>query len=205
MPAPQVDFLHEAAILSSLFHPSVLAYFGVSVVADPSRPTGRRSLALVVELCPSGTLKTLVHSVDTNGHVTGPGDAALPAPRLLSIAVEIVDGLAYLHANRIVHRDLKPENIMFGSDGGVKIVDFGHSRTVSTRTMTANIRGSLLWRAPEMVTGDARARSASYSTAVDIYSFGIVLWEMASRTEPYAHIRSVWCAPPRQTPPVHTP
>jgi serine/threonine protein kinase len=84
----------------------------------------------------------------------------------------------------------------------VKIGDFGQSRRVSLgRKMTANVRGSLLWRAPEMMTASFARQlpgsgsgnlSAEYGAAADVYSLGVIIWEIFSREEPYADVAQVW-------------
>jgi serine/threonine protein kinase len=89
----------------------------------------------------------------------------------------------------VIHRDLKPDNIMLGANHTPKLVDFGQSRNEAlSRYMTANTRGSLLWRAPELSAasvpdGMSIARVSEYSTAVDVFSFGIVMWETWARAE----------------------
>ena len=96
-----------------------------------------------------------------------------------------------MHQNNVVHRDLKPDNIVLirpleqidqVNTGILKIVDYGHSRTLpeaaklSTGILTANDRGTELYRAPETIT--SKSRSAQYSTKVDIFSTSLICWEM---------------------------
>lgn len=121
----------------------------------------------------------------------GPGQEPLTMVEQLRLATELVSGISYLHSQKIVHRDLKPENVMLDTGHAVKLVDFGQSREVGlNRTMTANTRGSLLWRAPEIMA-EGRARGAEYGVEVDVYSFGIVLWELFTREEPFADVKKV--------------
>jgi tetratricopeptide (TPR) repeat protein len=102
-------------------------------------------------------------------------EGKLPVARALSIAKQIASGLAAAHEVGVVHRDLKPENIMIATDGGALIMDFGISRSVShtgTATALGAVIGTLEYMAPEQAQGQAVDHRA------DIYSFGLVLYDM---------------------------
>ena len=182
-------FLNEAAILSRLNCPFLLRYHGLCVFESGGE------YAILAEYCPHGTLNALIHELDRNGHISGPGKRELPAELYLKLSHDLFSGLTYLHNHEVVHRDLKPDNLLLSADMGLKISDFGSARAEATsRFMTANTVGSMLWRAPEVYTGvlsgSAVARSSRYGSKVDIYSAGIILWEMFTRLEPYKDVDS---------------
>jgi predicted ATPase len=99
---------------------------------------------------------------------------------ILSIGQQVCDALDHAHANGIIHRDLKPENILIGSDGLVKLTDFGLACTVSSRLSTEGaIVGTVFYFAPEQASGqevDGRA---------DLYAFGVVLYEVLAGRLPF--------------------
>jgi tetratricopeptide (TPR) repeat protein len=102
-------------------------------------------------------------------------DGKIPIPRAIAIAKQIASGLAAAHEVGVIHRDLKPENIMIGADGGALIMDFGISRSVGgtgTATALGAVMGTLEYMAPEQAQGQAVDHRA------DIYSFGLVLYDM---------------------------
>lgn len=115
---------------------------------------------------------------------------------------ELFAGLTFLHAHYVVHRDLKPDNLMLARPCDplaadfaathaaplLKIIDFGHSRAMPSgdQTLTANNRGTSLYRAPETIAFRGRARV--YTTKVDVFSAGLVVWEMLARQLPWSHM-----------------
>jgi len=156
-------FEREAKVLASLNHPNIAQIYGVEE-SDGVR-------ALVMELVPGETLK-------------GP----LPLERALHYAKQIADALEAAHDKGIIHRDLKPANIVLTPQGVVKVLDFGlaavsqpagtegdpnNSPTLTMRaTQAGMILGTAGYMAPEQAAGQAVDKRA------DIWSFGVVLWEM---------------------------
>ena len=122
------------------------------------------------------------------------------SPRLaLALIDPVVDGLGSAHAAGLIHRDVKPENVLIADDGRIKIGDFGLARAVTTTTSTGTLIGTVAYLSPELVLGQpADARS-------DIYSTGIMLFEMLTGKQPfdgdvpiqvaYQHVNSI-VAPP---------
>ena len=165
----------EAALLSSLRHPYVLAFFGCCV--------HERSLYIVTELCDM-TLKELLARRERQ---------RLALETAISLAMQVSEGLAYLHDSGVVHRDLSASNIFLTLEAphgaaSAKIGDFGLSRRTSQEhtSMTALI-GTIQYMAPEMLTSSSGAGGrVEYSSAVDVYSLGIVLWQLTTCEVPYA-------------------
>ena len=128
--------------------------------------------SLVMELMPKGSLFQLLKS----GH-------DLPWSIRYQIALDVCSGLRDLHSRNILHRDLKSRNILLDNNLRAKLTDFGLSKikqetTASLQTFT--VKGSAQWMAPELFK-----RKATITTAVDIYSFGMVLWELVTREVPF--------------------
>src|SRR3954467_247843 len=109
------------------------------------------------------------------------GRAPIGIAHALDIGAQVAEGLQYAHEGQIVHRDIKPANIMVLNDGLVKITDFGiaRMRTNEVKTMTGMILGSPKYMSPEQVSGK-RADTRS-----DIFSLGVVLYEMLTGTSPF--------------------
>lgn len=157
-------FEREAKSAARLSHPHV-----VGVLDQGVEDSAERSLAyLVMEYVPGKTLRDLLRE---KGRLT---------PRLaLAMMDPVVEGLGAAHDVGLVHRDVKPENVLLASNGRIKIADFGLARAVSTTTNTGTLIGTVAYLSPELVTGGgADARS-------DIYSAGIVLFELLTGQQPY--------------------
>ncbi|MGY3380373.1 serine/threonine protein kinase/beta-lactam-binding protein with PASTA domain [Arthrobacter sp. TE12231] len=127
------------------------------------------------------------------------------SPRLaLALIDPVVEGLGAAHAAGMIHRDIKPENVLIADDGRIKLGDFGLARAISTSTSTGALIGTVAYLSPELVLGkQADARS-------DIYSVGIMLYEMVTGRQPfdgevpiqvaYQHVNSTVEAPSVQVP-----
>lgn len=116
----------------------------------------------------NGTLSDLIHS--RRGLLD-----------FFQIVKDVAMGMNYLHLCSVIHRDLKSGNILIDSHGLVKISDFGLSCLLdngSTSDLTAET-GTYRWMAPEVI------RHEPYSSKADVYSFGIVLWEMIAKDQPF--------------------
>jgi hypothetical protein len=105
---------------------------------------------------------------------------ALPPQQALSIAVQVARALEEAHSKHVVHRDIKPENIMVGQDGSVKVADFGVAKAedYSSLTITGALLGTVQYMAPEFLRGHS-------GPASDIYSLGIVLYQMLAGVPPF--------------------
>jgi serine/threonine-protein kinase len=160
-------FIREAKAAASLSHPNIVA-----VLDQGWNQGGVPCVFIVMELVEGATLRDYLHE-----------QGALPVERALQIMSPVASALAAAHKLGIVHRDIKPENILVSKEGRIKIADFGLARgALLGSTMTAEssvILGSVSYLSPEQVQrGVADARS-------DIYSLGIVLFEILTGQKPY--------------------
>jgi len=113
---------------------------------------------------------------------------ALPLNKLIPIALEIARGMEYIHSQGIIHRDLKPENILIDDKSHMKIADFGIACEEVYCDPFADDPGTYRWMAPEMI------KHKSYGRKVDVYSFGLMLWEMVSGSIPYEDMTPIQAA-----------
>ncbi len=159
-------FIHEANASAALSHPNIVSVFDVNL--DGETPY------IVSELVEGESLRKLLDR--------GP----VPIRKLLDIAVQVADGMAAAHAAAIVHRDLKPENLLLTREGRVKIADFGLAKSLDslsekgpddpTISMTALgiVAGTVAYMSPEQASGQR------IDTRSDIFSFGLIVYEMSS-------------------------
>uniref|UniRef100_A0A1D1ZIM6 Serine/threonine-protein kinase CTR1 n=1 Tax=Anthurium amnicola TaxID=1678845 RepID=A0A1D1ZIM6_9ARAE len=166
------EFWREAEILSSLHHPNVVAFYGV--VKDG--PGG--TLATVTEFMVNGSLR----------HVLLRKDRYLDRRKRLIIAMDAAIGMEYLHTKNIVHFDLKCDNLLVNLKDPqrpiCKVGDFGLSKIKRNTLVSGGVRGTLPWMAPELLNGS----SNKVSEKVDVFSFGIVMWEILTGDEPYSNM-----------------
>jgi serine/threonine protein kinase len=106
----------------------------------------------------------------------------IPLEKIISIALDVARGLEYIHSQGVVHRDIKPENILFDENFVVKIADFGIACEETFCDLLVEDEGTYRWMAPEMVKREA------YNRKVDVYSFGLLLWEMVTGRIPYENL-----------------
>ncbi|KAL6002144.1 hypothetical protein ACLOJK_037592 [Asimina triloba] len=166
------DFWREAQILSKLHHPNVVAFYGVVPDGDGG------TLGTVTEFMVNGSLK----------EVLSKKDKPLDRRKRLIIAMDAAFGMEYLHSKDIVHFDLKCENLLVNMRDPhrpiCKVGDFGLSRIKRNTLVSGGVRGTLPWMAPELLDGS----SNRVSEKVDVFSFGIALWEILTGEEPYANM-----------------
>ncbi len=106
-------------------------------------------------------------------------DGPLPPEQAISVAKQVCAALHYAHMERVIHRDVKPGNIMIRPDGHVLLSDFGIAKAADSATMTAVIPGTIAYMSPE------QCRSEPLDTHTDIYSLGIVIYEMLTGRRPF--------------------
>lgn len=162
------SFLTEVKLMANLSHPCVVEFIGVAwnSLAD---------LCAVSELMVGGNLQSLLERFHATGERTGYSRVKV------QIAFDVANALTYLHSLSpvVIHRDLKSSNVMLNAELRAKLTDFGVSRERAEMTMTAGV-GTALWMAPEVVMGER------YNEKADVFSFGVVLSELAIHTLPYS-------------------
>jgi eukaryotic-like serine/threonine-protein kinase len=156
-------FRHEARAVAQLTHPNIVT------VIDRGEDEGRQFI--VFEFVDGENLKELIVR-------SGP----LPLPRAIELALAVADGLAFAHERGLVHRDVKPQNVLLSEGGRVKVTDFGIARSLDVEhglTQTGTVVGTGEYLSPEQAKGGA------VSPATDVYSLGVVLWEMLTGRVPF--------------------
>ncbi len=153
-------FRAEAQSAAGLEHPNIVNVYDVG--------SQNGSYYIVMEYVPGITLKDYVEK-----------KGRLNYRETLSIAIQVARGIQAAHTNNIIHRDIKPQNIIISSDGKVKVTDFGIARAASEDTIRSDVMGSVHYSSPE------QARNGYVSNRSDIYSLGIVMYEMVTGRVPY--------------------
>ncbi|XP_008677420.1 ATP binding protein isoform X2 [Zea mays] len=164
------DFCNEISILSRLRHPNVILFLGACM-----KPP---HLSLVTEYMEVGSLYSLIHSKTQK--------TKLHWKRRLKMLRDICRGLMCMHRLKIVHRDLKSANCLVNKYWTVKICDFGLSRVMSNSAMNDNSSaGTPEWMAPELI------RNEPFTEKCDIFSFGVIMWELCTLCRPWEGIPPV--------------
>jgi eukaryotic-like serine/threonine-protein kinase len=156
-------FRREARNAAALNHPSIVQVYDQGQAEDGT-------YYMAMEYVPGGTLKDRI----VEGGALDPGDAA-------GIAARVAEVLDVAHGRGIVHRDIKPQNVLLRTSGEVKVADFGIARAASSKTITETnlVLGTSAYMSPEQVSGDPAV------PASDLYSLGVVLYEMLTGEQPY--------------------
>ena len=154
-------FLAECKVMEVLRHPNIVLFLGACI-----KPP---NLGLVLEYCNKGSLWSVLQNHEIN----------LNWEDRKKIALDTAKGVFYLHSFNppILHRDLKSLNLLLDDSFRTKLIDFGWTRKLDIK-MTGKI-GTYQWMAPEVISNQ------NYTEKADVFSFGIILWEIASREPPY--------------------
>lgn len=155
-------FQREALSVSNLSHPNIVEVY------DVGEEDGQ--YYIVMEYIEGKTLKQLLKKRET-----------LTLPEVIDIMLQLTDGLAHAHESYIIHRDIKPQNIMILDNGLVKITDFGIAMALNATqlTQTNSVMGSVHYLPPEQANG----KSATVKS--DIYSLGILMYELITGSVPF--------------------
>ncbi|KIW99681.1 uncharacterized protein Z518_11094 [Rhinocladiella mackenziei CBS 650.93] len=190
----------EMSVLAVLDHPNIVSYYGIEVHRD--------KVYIFMEYCSGGSVAGLLE----HGRIE---DETV----IMVYALQMLEGLAYLHQAHIVHRDIKPENVLLDHNGVIKYVDFGAAKIIARQGQTmmalepaqrangeaghmANnagvprqpqktMTGTPMYMSPEVIRGDGPATSR-FSGAADIWSLGCVILEMATGRRPWSTLDNEW-------------
>lgn len=155
-------------IWSRLYHPNICLFMGAYVHPD--------SVLIVTEIL-EGDLESLLKK-----------NKKLSLYTRMKMAKEAAQGIAWLHGQnpKVIHRDVKTSNFLYDKNYRIKVCDFGLSDLAERNIQDlSGAKGTLLYMAPEVMKG------APFNEKADVYSFGIVLWEILTFTEPFPHHTNV--------------
>ncbi len=158
-------FDREAQAASRMSHPNIVNLLDVGVDEDGVR-------YLVIEYVQGNTLKRLIQE-----------SGALRPEIAAQIIIRVLAALQHAHQNGVIHRDIKPQNILIDKDGTVKVADFGIARVANAQTVNQtdeSVMGSVYYFSPE------QARGAAADARSDIYSVGVVFYEMLTGNVPFS-------------------
>ncbi len=153
-------FHTEAQSAAGLQHPNIVNIYDVG--------SEEHVHFIVMEYVEGITLKTYIEK-----------KGQLNYKEAISIAIQVARGIEAAHNNNIIHRDIKPQNIMISNEGKVKVTDFGIARAATTNTIHSDVMGSVHYTSPE------QARNGFVDGKSDIYSLGIVMYEMVTGRVPF--------------------
>ncbi|KAI2466135.1 MAP kinase [Annulohypoxylon bovei var. microspora] len=179
---PQVatQIKDEMGVLEVLDHPNVVSYYGIEVHRD--------RVYIFMEFCSGGSLANLLE----HGRIE---DEQV----VMVYALQLLEGLAYLHESGIAHRDIKPENILLDHNGVIKYVDFGAAKVIARQGRTLvhglaatkpnkSMTGTPMYMSPEVIKGENPGRAG----AVDVWSLGCVILEMVTGRRPWSNLDNEW-------------
>eukprot|EP00051_Salpingoeca_urceolata_P010285 m.125262 g.125262 ORF g.125262 m.125262 type:complete len:1355 (-) comp16649_c0_seq1:659-4723(-) len=180
------EFQAECKLMRSLRHRNIVFFYGAGLTDGVP--------FLVIEWLPLGNLTTILES-----------DLELSSARKLGFVHDVASGMAFLHASNKIHRDLKTDNLLVSDTWVTKIADFGTARICGVlKQRTASMRGkamkwdigplttgvgTLCWTAPEVLSDGASV--SHYNVAADVYSFAIIMWQVAMRLLPFTQFDTV--------------
>ncbi|CAA6660521.1 unnamed protein product [Spirodela intermedia] len=168
--ALNAEFNREVNILREVRHSNVVQFIGAN--------TKPPHMCLVTEYISRGSLFDFLHKLDD----------VLEFHLQLKFAIDICKGMDYLHQHNIIHRDLKTANLLMDAEDVVKVADFGLARFQNPDGEMTRETGTYRWMAPEIMNHQP------YDHKADVFSFGIVLWELATSKIPYSDLTPIQAA-----------
>uniref|UniRef100_F1KW53 Tyrosine-protein kinase n=1 Tax=Ascaris suum TaxID=6253 RepID=F1KW53_ASCSU len=156
-------FMKEAKLMRRFNHPNIVNLLGVAPQEDP--------VMIILELCPNGSLNKKLKS-----------NPNIPISKLVAYATDAARGMVYLSMNTVIHRDIAARNCLIGKKDEAKISDFGLSVADQDTISVDKLRQMpVRWLSPETL------RLGQFSTKTDVWSFGVMLWEIFNRckSDPY--------------------
>ncbi|XP_043711169.1 serine/threonine-protein kinase STY46-like [Telopea speciosissima] len=166
----QKEFAQEVFIMRKVRHKNVVQFIGAC-----TRPP---TLCIVTEFMSGGSVFDFLHKQK----------GVFKLPSLLKVAIDVSKGMNYLHQNNIIHRDLKAANLLMDGNEIVKVADFGVARVQTQSGVMTAETGTYRWMAPEVIEHNP------YDHKADVFSFGIVLWELLTGKIPYEFLTPLQAA-----------
>jgi len=154
-------------VLRKLRHPNIVLYMGYC-----SHPS---NFCIITEFLANGSLWDILHN----------SKIQFTWSRIIKMACDTSMGMSYLHLSKpfpIIHRDLKSANLLVDESFKIKIADFGLSKTKALAQHMTSQTGTPAYMAPEVIT------TTDYSEKIDVYGFGIIMWELITRKAPYENL-----------------
>ncbi|CAI0461423.1 unnamed protein product [Linum tenue] len=164
------EFSQEVYIMRKVRHKNVVQFIGAC--------TQPPNLCIVTEFMARGSIYDFLHK--QNG--------VFKLPSLIKVAIDVSKGMNYLHQNSIIHRDLKTANLLMDENEVVKVADFGVARVQTQSGVMTAETGTYRWMAPEVI------EHKPYDHKADVFSFGIVLWELLTGELPYSYLTPLQAA-----------
>ena len=166
----QREFAQEVYIMRKVRHKNVVQFMGACTMPP--------HLCIVTEFMSGGSVYDYLHKQK----------GFFKFPTVLKVAIDISKGMNYLHQHNIIHRDLKAANLLMDENGVVKVADFGVARVKAQSGVMTAETGTYRWMAPEVI------EHKPYDHKADVFSFGIVLWELLTGKLPYEYLTPLQAA-----------
>ncbi|KAL2996399.1 hypothetical protein AAZX31_10G269700 [Glycine max] len=166
----QREFAQEVYIMRKVRHKNVVQFIGAC--------TKSPRLCIVTEFMSGGSVYDYLHKQK----------GFFKFPTLLKVAIDVSKGMNYLHQHNIIHRDLKAANLLMDENCTVKVADFGVARVKAQSGVMTAETGTYRWMAPEVI------EHKPYDHKADVFSFGIVLWELLTGKLPYEYLTPLQAA-----------